>query len=136
MTRTLAPVTFAYLNMVSAETLQDVMITMHAQRTLLLLLLMESLALALILQFLAQLMQPSSMPTLSCSPMLIKLNGSENVTRIKDVFLVLLTLNVMITMDVPQIHVHNNIVSAFQSITLGVILYWHLNLLPTNLSQD
>jgi hypothetical protein len=127
---------FAYPIMDFAQTFQDVTTTMNAQTTFALLLLMENHILALILQFLAQLMQLSSIPTLSCSPMLIKLNGSENVTRIKDVFLVLLTLNVMITMDVPQIHVHNNIVSAFQSITLGVILYWHLNLLPTNLSQD
>jgi hypothetical protein len=68
--------------------------------------------------------------------MIKKQNGLENATRKLDVSLVLLTLNVMITMDALPIHANNNTALAFLSITLGVILNWLPNLFTTNLFLD
>jgi len=100
MTKILAPKIFACLNMVSAETCQDVMTAMNAQTTLALLPLMEKPTLALILLALALKMQLSSMPTLYYFLIKKKLNGWVNVIRRKDALVVLSMLNAIITKDV------------------------------------
>jgi hypothetical protein len=108
MTATHALKMYACQNMASAETFQDVMIATNVHKTSALLLLI--LTLAPILQFLALKNLLSLIPTLSYFLMQTKQNGLENVTRLQDVFLVLLTHNVTIIMDVPLILANNNIV--------------------------
>jgi hypothetical protein len=136
MTTTHAQRMSACQTMDSADILQDVTIATNAPPTCALLLLMENLSLALILQFLAHKMLPFSTPTLFCFPTMTRQNGLENVTRPRVVSLVLSMLNVTITMDVPPTPAKLNTASAFLSTTHGVILNWLVNQSTINLFLD
>jgi hypothetical protein len=133
---------FVSLITVSAEMFNFVTITMNVLKILLLLLLMENLALVLILQFLAHKIQLFLTKTLSYFLMMTNKNGSENATKIKDVSLVSLMLNVTIIMVAQPTLANNNIASTNTSPitednpTHGVILNWLLNQLPSKVFQD